>query len=480
MLDLTSLAKTHEIKPRGVIHIGAHEGKELARYREMGFQKILFVEADPEVFARLQKNVGDEPGVILAQCAVGNTSGRAASRVTSMDHSSSLLPLKRHKTLYPDIVETQTFEVRTVTLDALLAELPLDPAEFNFLNIDIQDAELLALQGADKTLTQIDAINTAVNFEERYEGCAQIEEIDAFLEQRGFRRVALTTPFHPSWGDAFYVRQPVITMSSLGRTGRFGNQLFQYTFLQCYAREHDLRVETPPWVGQQLFGLHDPPTSRRLPEVRERSSVLAKALVPNAPEPFRNVDFWGYFQYNSRYYAPHKEYFRSLFRPTPDVLAHVGPMLERLRRRGKTIVGLHLRRLDYGYEQSLAHCFVAPSEWYLEWLRAFWPTLDQPVLFVASDEPQKVLADFAEFNPITEKDLGGPLATADFYPDFFLLSQCDALAISNSSFSFAAAMLNQRGTMFARPHLPSKRLIPFDPWSSEPLFRDAKPRAVRI
>ena len=470
MLDLAALAEEHGLTPRGVIHIGAHEGKECARYRAMGFTKILFIEANPTVFARLQSNLRGQPGVLLAHCAISDRIGTAKLRVTSMDQSSSLLKLKLHQKIYPDIVETETVEVRTITLDALLTELSLDPAEFNFLNIDIQGAELLALQGAEKTLRHIEGINTEVNLAELYEGCARLEEIDSNLKRRDFARVAITTPFHPSWGDAFYVRQSVITMSSLGRNGRFANQLFQYAFLKCYGRTHGQRVETPAWIGQKLFGHADPAISRSLPELRERSNLLTEALVPNAPEPFRNVDFWGYFQYNTRYYAPQRDYFRSLFRPTPAVLAQVQPMVERLRRRGKTVVGLHLRRGDYGYE----HFFVAPTAWYLEWLRGLWPTLEDPVLFIASDEPAKVLADFAEFQPITAKDLGAPLPGAEFYPDFHLLTQCDALAISNSSFSFAAALLNERATIFARPHLPTAKLIPFNPWNSETIFREAK------
>jgi FkbM family methyltransferase len=474
MLDLAALSAEHGLQPRGVIHIGAHEGKEYERYQAMGFGKILFIEANPAVFTRLKAKLDGKHGVVLANCAISDRAGTAKLRVTSMDQSSSLLPLKLHSRIYPDIVETQQLEVRTITLDALLVELALDAADFNFLNIDIQGAELLALRGAEKTLRHIEAINTEVNLAELYEGCARLEEVDLHLKRRSFTRVAMVTPFHPSWGDAFYVRSVeaggLITMSSLGKNGRFANQVFQYAFLKCHAQKHGLRVETPAWIGQKLFGFDDPAISRRLPEFRERSNQLADALVPNAARPIQNVDFWGFFQYNTRYYAPQRDYFRSLFRPTPQVLAKVAPMLDNLRSRGKTIVGLHLRRGDYGYE----HFFVAPSAWYLEWLRSLWPTLEEPVLFIASDEPAKVLADFAEFNPITAKDLGPALPGADFYPDFFLLSQCDALAISNSSFSFAASMLNEQCSIFARPHLPTQRMIPFNPWNSETLLRDAK------
>ena len=69
---------------------------------------------------------------------------------------------------------------------------------------------------------------------------------------------------------------------------------------------------------------------------------------------------------------------------------------------GKTIVGLHLRRNDYGYGPF----FIAPGKWYNECLENLWKNLDEPVLFIASDEPKKVLKDFAGYKPVTSKDLG--------------------------------------------------------------------------
>ena len=44
--------------------------------------------------------------------------------------------------------------------------------------------------------------------------------------------------------------------------------------------------------------------------------------------------------------------------------------------------------------------------------------LDEPVLFLESDEPQKVLKDFAIFKPITCKDLGIELSKAGLLSRF--------------------------------------------------------------
>lgn len=470
MLDLQYLCQQHSVKPRGVIHVGAHEGKEIEKYQAMGIEKVLLIEANLLVFERLKENIAGIPRIQAVNCAISDRNGTVALHITSLDQSSSILQPKEVTAIYPNIKETGEVIVQSKTLDTLLQDLQLSPSDFNLLNIDIQGAELLALQGATNLLAFVDAINTEVNYKELYEGCALIDQIDSFLESHGFQRVSTTTPYHPSWGDAFYVRQPVITMSTLGRNGRFANQIFQYAFLKIYAKEHNLRVETPSWIGQYLFGCQDPVISRQLPVVQEPTNDLASAVIANTEKVFKNVDFWGYFQYRTKYYEPHKEFFRSLFNAIPEVETKMAAALARLRSKGKTVVGLHLRRGDYGYK-----CFfIAPSEWYKEWLEGLWETLEEPVLFIASDEPEKTIGDFAEYNPITAKDLDIELPQADFYPDFYLLSQCDIVAISNSSFSFAACMLNERGKFFFRPHLKAKKLIPFDPWNSNPILEDAE------
>ncbi|MCW6052236.1 FkbM family methyltransferase [Lyngbya sp. CCAP 1446/10] len=208
-LNLQKLCQEHSITPRGLIHIGAHEGQEMKEYQAMGVPKVLFIEANPSVFERLKQNIAGLPNVWAANCAVSNENGTVNLRVNSHDMSSSILPLKLHKDIYPGMVEVNQVTVISKTLDALLEQSPFTSADFNIINIDIQGAELLAFQGAVETLKYIDAIITEVNREELYEGCALIDQIDDFLSSYGFQRVAMANPSHPSWGDAFYVKKPL-------------------------------------------------------------------------------------------------------------------------------------------------------------------------------------------------------------------------------------------------------------------------------
>ena len=231
-----------------------------------------------------------------------------------------------------------------------------------------------------------------------------------------------------------------MTMKKLGRKGRFANQLFQYAYLRIVSKGD---YGCAPWIGQVLFGHQD-------------------------PAPGEGRDISGRFPKHSSFYAPHKEFFRSLFQP----VEWIRKLLE-IDRQGRTLIGLHLRRGDYGTfkRQSARWCFVAPAEWYVQWLNANLDRFDNPAVIVVSDEREKVIDDFSRFPVLTHLM---NVMDKDFYEDFYALTQCDILLISNSTFGFAASMLNERATEFYRPRLSEKRLIPYDPWNAPLVFTDEK------
>lgn len=474
MIDLRKALRERHITPKGVVHVGAHLGSEVPSYLEMGFGRILLIEANPSLAEQLVAKFGHIPEIVVAHCAASDTTGTLELNVTSGDgQSSSILPLGMHSRIYPNIVVESKVRVPTDTLDNILRSKSMDPRDFNFLNIDIQGAELLALKGAKGLLPHIEAINTEVNFAELYEGCALYYDIDRHLSAEGFTIAELTTPYHETWGDGLFVRKPTISMSNFGQNGRFANQLFQYAFLKCYAHEHDLEIEIPPWpTGEAFFGIrtsgirtpkpamHEP--LERLPDVQRKFDLRDPVLVGS--------DLDGYFQFHTSCYRPYRKLIRSTFALTPHLNAQLLRARNALVPEDSTLVSLHLRRGDYGN----GYFFLAPSSWYLEWLGQTWKTLRNPILYIASDEPGLVLPDFGQYAPLHAGSFREILAESvpDNIVDFFAIVQSDVAAISNSTFGFMATMLNERASMFVRPHLPSRKLVGYDPWNSAPLLFD--------
>lgn len=204
MIDLRKIFARFQLAPSGVLHIGGFIGDEDGTYRAMGFASRLFVEAQPDTFEKLKANLAGH-GAACEHVAISDRVGTATFHVMTNGQSSSLLPPLRHLEIYPRIRKTTEIEVATTTIDELLSREPYRQQRFNFINIDIQGAELLAMRGAEATLPAVDIINAEVNFDELYEGGPHIRDLDDFLWARGFLRID-TASAHANWGDAIYIR----------------------------------------------------------------------------------------------------------------------------------------------------------------------------------------------------------------------------------------------------------------------------------
>ncbi len=80
---------------------------------------------------------------------------------------------------------------------------------FNFLNLDIQGAELKAMKGMGDYLKNFDYVYTEINDDHLYINCALVSDLDDFLLQYGLVRVE-TCWTDCKWGDAFYIKKDLI------------------------------------------------------------------------------------------------------------------------------------------------------------------------------------------------------------------------------------------------------------------------------
>lgn len=267
--------------------------------------------------------------------------------------------------------------------------------------------------------------------------------------------------------------QPMLSFSQLATYGRFGNQLFEYAFTRLLAERHNRTALFPDWHGRHLFGLNDHMVMQQFPHHRETTYSLGESELVKLEALPPTLDIAGCFQYHTSYYAPHKDEIREWFTPQKAISDAFGAKLSALMRAldKKTLVCLHLRRGDYGKGMF----FVPPNQWYLDWLGQIMPTLDSPLLYIASDQPNMCVQDFYLYSPRTAADLDIIVTGAEYFTDHWVLQQADAMAISNSTFGFTAAMLNRRCKTFVRPSMRKVGLVPeglisFDPWGSEPML----------
>jgi hypothetical protein len=277
-----------------------------------------------------------------------------------------------------------------------------------------------------------------------------------------------------------------LTMTKFCRMGRFANQLLQYAFLRDYADAHSLELQLPPWVGESLFGIQTQPVTVKLPSRTEVYRPDGQPMPPNNAE-FVNTDFVGWAQFHTRYLSHYKDIWWNRFRPVESVAERFTNAMSQLRNMGDNIIGLHIRRGDYG--ESIK--YITPVSWYLRWLENHWNDCDNSVLYIASEDRQLIDA-FAKYRPVTTESLGVSLRTVpvkhyqylrldlhrqdpvqiDFYPDFYFLSHCDVLAIPNSTFSFAAGLCNPCLKRFFRSSLPHAGIVEEEIWNTYPLQHD--------
>jgi FkbM family methyltransferase len=204
MFEYADLFARHRVAPRGVVHVGAHLGEEYENYKRAGVAKLVFIEADPQIYRELAEKFAGHGDVITVQALISDRPGPATFHRATFSESSSLLELKEHLRLYPDIRPAGTLSLPASSLEAVLSTAGVDLAEYNLLAVDVQGAEDRVLRSV-VLRDRFDAIVTEINYREIYADCARVWDLDDLLEPQGFARVEEICPFDPTWGDALYV-----------------------------------------------------------------------------------------------------------------------------------------------------------------------------------------------------------------------------------------------------------------------------------
>jgi len=210
LIPMQQLVNGYGVKPKAVLHVGAHLGEEAADYEAAGVERVFWVEANIKLMPELQTNVSAFNGQRAVQATVSDTDDEPVTLVlTTFTMASSILPLKRHLHYYPSMTEIGWQQDMTITVDALLVEHGESP-EFDMANLDVEGAELHVLRGMASVMPHLRWIYTEVNHEEMYEGCVLVPQMDEYLAAFGFERVAIQDAYIGSqmmgFADALYAR----------------------------------------------------------------------------------------------------------------------------------------------------------------------------------------------------------------------------------------------------------------------------------
>ncbi|MDX2216782.1 MAG: FkbM family methyltransferase [Oculatellaceae cyanobacterium bins.114] len=157
--------------------------------------------------------------------ALSDTPGETTLYVTQHPMCSSLyMPNEPYLSRFAGLPERVnldfTIEIETTTLDEFCQQEAI--ADIDFLQIDVQGADLLVLQGSQHLLERsVLAVQIEVEFSPLYSNQPLFSDVDTFLRSRDFslfdlalaHRLRMRSPIqslsHPGqllWADAFYFR----------------------------------------------------------------------------------------------------------------------------------------------------------------------------------------------------------------------------------------------------------------------------------
>ncbi len=207
-ISIQTIKNKYRTNLKGIVHLGAHLGEEAKDYAEVGCDKVIWVEGNPSLISELSSNLSVYPKNVVYNVLISDKDhSKVTFNITEFSQSSSILDLG----VTQEIHNTKVIERKELTarrIDTFFAEKGVNISEYNFLNIDLQGYELIALKSMGDQLDHIDWIYTEVNSRHLYKKCVLLDELDLFLLKKGFKRVELfMTGWR--WGDALYTRKKI-------------------------------------------------------------------------------------------------------------------------------------------------------------------------------------------------------------------------------------------------------------------------------
>lgn len=194
-------------KIRGIIHIGANDGKELAWYVKKNYRPILAFEPHPAAFAELYKHYWNH--ALLWNFALGSENGNLRLFIpedgdTEKSSKYKAIPTEGHD--WTTIPANDSIEVPLTRFDVWVYKGGIDLAPFNTVVIDVQGMELEVLRGFGVYLRVFDFLVVECSKIPVYDGEASAQEVIDWLDESDFEPVSPIEEHN----DIFFRRKDIV------------------------------------------------------------------------------------------------------------------------------------------------------------------------------------------------------------------------------------------------------------------------------
>jgi FkbM family methyltransferase len=190
-----------------VVHCGAHLAEELEDYESLGWNDIIWIEANPRLITALHARLTHHSSSKVINATLWSESDKSLKlKIANNSYSTSALNFGKHSEIYPDITYIDEIEVISRTLDSVLSEF--GDLNHALLVLDLQGVEKEVLQGAIQSLEHFDFIYLEVSKDRLYDVQAEWKDITKFLTEFDFKLVDWQYSKSLRWGNALYQRSP--------------------------------------------------------------------------------------------------------------------------------------------------------------------------------------------------------------------------------------------------------------------------------
>lgn len=179
-----------------IVEAGCHDGEDaLARARIWPQAKIHIFEPNPHWHPIIKERISSFQNISFYPMALGDKVGYADfyQCLTNKSGSDSTLLPVRNDVFWTETVPSnfseEPMKVPMTTLDAWAKKCHVD--KIDFLELDMQGAEGIALQSSPEMLKKTSFIQTEYNERSVYEGTMLFDDMKEFLRIKGFVVIGL-------------------------------------------------------------------------------------------------------------------------------------------------------------------------------------------------------------------------------------------------------------------------------------------------
>ena len=172
--------------PETIIDIGANSGQfSTAVSHVLKPKNLIVVEANPNLYSDLQKNLSHVEKKQILITGVGNFDGELPFNFNTDSQVSSFLSLGADRLkAFPESITLETSNVNITKLDTLTDKIPTQQPIL--LKIDVQGLEREVIQGGENLLSTVKWVLIETSFAKLYNGEATFAEMLDIMKVHGF------------------------------------------------------------------------------------------------------------------------------------------------------------------------------------------------------------------------------------------------------------------------------------------------------